>query len=214
MADSNRAAVQWIDGWRRWPSPAFIVYGPAGSGKSHLVQVFLQLAAARKLTSTDFEVHALASIDPSATYAVDDVDQIEKETALLHLYNTLVGAGGKILLTARHPVRDWGVSLPDLLSRLRAAPGAEIGAPDDQLMEAVLGKLFSDRQLRVEANVIRYLLLRMERSLAAAGVLVEAIDSASLSANRRVTLPLVRDVLANFSATRKFLGTTEGVSRS
>ena len=100
-----------------------------------------------------------------------------------------------ILLTARSPVPDWPISLPDLASRLRAAPAVAIGPPDEALLGALLVKLFGDRQLVVAEDVIRYMLAHMERSFAAARALVAALDERSLEQHRAITIPLVRAVL-------------------
>jgi chromosomal replication initiation ATPase DnaA len=87
-------------------------------------------------------------------------------------------------------------ALPDLRSRLVAMPGIAMLAPDDALIGAVLLKLFADRQLSVSEDVIVFLLHHMERSFAAARRLVAALDRAALVAQRRITVPLARQVLA------------------
>ena len=99
--------------------------------------------------------------------------------------------------TARKlPPARWNFGLDDLASRLKAAPQAGIGPPDDGLIAAVLVKQFADRQLKVDDDVITYLLRRMERSFAAARSMVGAIDDLSLAERRNITVPLVRQVLA------------------
>jgi hypothetical protein len=67
----------------------------------------------------------------------------------------------------------WNLRTADLLSRLRLAPTVAIGPPDDDLMRAVLVKLLIERQLVVEASVISYIAVRLERSLDAARLLVD-----------------------------------------
>ena len=98
-------------------------------------------------------------------------------------------------MTAKNPPGEWGLSLLDLESRLKSIPCVEIGLPDDRLLEAVFAKHFSDRQLLVGSDVVSYLIRRMERSLSVAQKIVEKIDKVSLSSGRKVTLPLVRQVL-------------------
>ena len=73
------------------------------------------------------------------------------------------------------------------MSRLKALPLASIEPPDDALLRAVLVKLFADRQLSVEPHVIDYVLVRMERSMAAAERLVAEADRQALVLQRRVT---------------------------
>lgn len=85
--------------------------------------------------------------------------------------------------------------LPDLRSRLSSVPAVAVGEPDDALFMAVLVKLFSDRQLQVGEDVIRYMTTRMERSFDAARRAVKSIDSAALAARRGITVPLVRETL-------------------
>lgn len=196
IAPANRDAVAWLDRWPHWPSPALVIHGPPGSGKSHLVQVFMARTGALPVTpallaEADME-RALAAV---SVCVADDADQGHDEEALLHLYNSLAEHGGRLLLTASAPPARWGIGLADLASRLGAAQVVAIGPPDDALIEAVLVKLFSDRQLRARAGVVDYLIPRMERSLDAARRLVAAVDAEALATRRDITLALARQVL-------------------
>ena len=87
------------------------------------------------------------------------------------------------------------MALPDLTSRLRALAVARLDPPDDALLRGVLVKLFADRQLAVEESVLSYLMLRMPRSLAAAGTLVAEIDRLALTEQAAVTRGLAARVL-------------------
>lgn len=81
---------------------------------------------------------------------------------------------------------------------MRAAPVAMIHAPDDDLLSSVLVKLFSDRQLQVSVDVVKYILPRIERSFSAVRSLVSEIDRQALAQKRPVSIPLVRDVMMRF----------------
>lgn len=196
VAPSNQGAVDWLDRWPDWPSPALVLFGPPGSGKSHLANVFMAKTSARALERGDLgraDGEELAARSP--VWVVDDADQGWDEEGLLHLYNSLAGRGGHMLFCAKAPPSAWGLKLADLASRLKAAQAVEIGLPGDALFEAVLVKLFSDRQLRVQAGVVDFLVARMERSLDAARRLVAEIDAMALAERRNVTVPLVSRVL-------------------
>jgi chromosomal replication initiation ATPase DnaA len=133
---------------------------------------------------------------------VDDADQLagdrDGEEALLHLYNYVLETDGALLLAGREAPARWNVGLADLASRLKALAGAGISAPDDDLLAALMVKLFRDRQLRVGEDVVLYLMARMERSFAAVADIVAAIDSAALERARPVTVPLAREILDDF----------------
>lgn len=197
VAPCNAAAVDWLDRWPDWPAPALVIAGEPGAGKTHLAQVFLAMTGGRRLPLDVLDDTTAA--DDAPALVIDDADAVAgdraREEALFHLYNRLVGTGRRLLLTARTPPARWGIGLPDLASRLKGAPLAEIGRPDDALIQALLVKLFADRQLRVPAEVVQYAASRMERSFAAARSLVEAVDREGLARRRAVTIPLVREVL-------------------
>lgn len=195
VAPSNAAAVAWLDRWPDWPGPALVLAGPAGSGKTHLAQVFATRSGAVRLGAADVTVTDLPDRLGAAQVAVLDRAEAAEAEAFLHLYNMLAERGGHLLVVARQPPARWDIALADLRSRLLAAPVASIAAPDDALLSAVLVKLFADRQIQVGAEVVPYLLARLERSFAAAQQVVAALDQAALAAHRRVTVPLVRAVL-------------------
>ena len=89
------------------------------------------------------------------------------------------------------------MALPDLASRLRTAQVAEISPPDDALLAAVLVKLFRDRQVQITADVIDYLIRRMDRSLAAARAIVDAADRRALAQKRPVSVKLLSELFAD-----------------
>lgn len=199
VAESNRNAVIWLDRWPEWPNPALVIHGPAGCGKTHLAHVFLARSGGRKLSILDMSADEPRDlIEDVSACVIEDAERFIKaglESALLHLYNALKEAGGQLLLTSRRPPSRWPVQLADLRSRLNTATAVRIGAPDDALMQAVVVKLFADRQLKVDQEVVSFMLTRMERSFEAARELVARIDAAALKERRKITVRLVREVL-------------------
>ena len=200
VAPCNADAVRWIDLWPDWPGPTLAVVGPAGSGKTHLASVWAATSGARFIDPGELARPQWVSETGDGALIIDDAHLLMGdgacEQALFHLLNQVHGSEGRLMLTGDVPPARWPVSLGDLRSRLGAIPVAEIGLPDDGLMAALLVKLFADRQIHVAADVIRYLVARMERSFEAASLVVAAIDRRALAAGRAVTIPLVRDVLA------------------
>ena len=195
VTDSNAAAVGWIDRWPAWPMPALVLEGPPGAGKTHLASVWRARAAADLVEGAALDAaHVPQLLDAGRPLVIEQADGAA-ERPLLHLYNGFAERKLSLLLTAGAAPARWGTRLPDLSSRLKALPVAQILAPDDRLIHAVLIKLFADRQLVVADDVVDFLTARMERSFEAARALVGAIDAASLAARRRVTVPLARDVL-------------------
>jgi chromosomal replication initiation ATPase DnaA len=196
-APGNREALAWLARWPDWPAPALVLHGPPGCGKSHLARIWATRTGACWLDG-----RALADAEPSEhrTAVLDDADPVADEGALLSIYNRLHERRGHLLITARRPAGAWTLRLPDLASRLRAAPAVAIGAPDDALLGAVLLKLFADRQLVVSEAVVEYLVRHMERSFDAARRVVADLDGASLRQQRPITVALARALLEQAAA--------------
>ena len=191
----NQEALAFIDRWPNWPTPLTVLCGPSGCGKSHLAAVWQEQIGAISLDQSDFR-SVISRIGPKeCCFVLDLTDGITDEEALFHLYNRVTEQNGGILVTAPSPPARWTFNLADLESRLRAAPVLNIGQADDELLEAVLIKLFADRQLRVEPGVVGYLLRRMDRSLGAARDLVATLDKAALAEHRTISVPFARSIV-------------------
>lgn len=201
VAPCNRNAVDWIDRWPGWPAPVLVLYGPAGSGKSHLGAVWTERSGAAWVDAALLGRSSGQEMAAMGTHLVLDHPDIwigdrAVETELFHLYNIMRERGGSILATMRLSPAQMDFSLPDLASRLRAAPAVGIDPPDETVLAAIMVKLFADRQIDVGVDVLSYVLPRMERSFAAAHALVDAADRLALAEKRAVTLPLMRRVLS------------------
>jgi chromosomal replication initiation ATPase DnaA len=197
---SNAAAVQWLERWPNWPQPALVLYGPPGAGKTHLAHVFAARTRATGTTTVFVEpehlqVDTVPALVGSARAVIVDNAIRAPEQALLHLYNLVAERRGHVLIVAQEPPPRWSTALADLRSRLLALPAVALTSPDDALLGAVLVKLFADRQVIVTAEVIAYLVPRIERSFAAARATAAALDAAALAAKRPITVPLARRVL-------------------
>ncbi len=197
VSDCNSAAVAWLDK-KDWP--ALVIYGPPASGKTHLLHVWKKETQAHELSLAQLtSVTINRALGNAKNVMIDDIlpaiGNHVSEEALFHLYNMLRERGGSLLMTASAPVTEWPFVLPDLKSRLMAAPAVELGSPDDVLMSVVLAKLFSDRQIFVPQEVVQFILPRIERSFLALRQIVDKIDRRALSEKRPVTIPLVRELL-------------------
>lgn len=198
VSASNQAAIDLIDGWAQWPNAAAAICGPAGVGKSHLVNVWRSFSGGVRITAAELDDALAARLGTWQALAVEDIDQgIADEKSLFHLLNLARERRSPLLLTARTAPGDLDIDLPDLRSRLRALPLALIAPPDETLLRALLVKLFTERQLRVEPATIRYILTHMERSAEGAVRVVSEIDRLALTTHRRATKALAREVISN-----------------
>lgn len=197
VSPANSQAVAAISA-PHWPGNKLVLSGPAGSGKTHLAHVWAAQTGGRIVAATALTPEAVPTL-AQGPVAIEDVPEIagdaQAQDALFHLHNLALAEGHALLLTGRGAPRFWGLTLPDLTSRIEGANHAALSAPDDALLGAVLAKLFDDRQLSPGPEVITYLVRRLERSFDAAARAVAQLDRAALAERRGITRSLAAAVV-------------------
>lgn len=201
VAPCNQDAVGWIDRWPDWNAPALILHGPAHSGKTHLAAVWKNATGAAWIDAALLAEKNADDLSRAGKHLVVDhlepwIGDRDAETTLFHLYNLSRERGSTLLITMRTAPGQIDFTIPDLSSRLRAAPAIAIQPPDDMLLAALLVKLFSDRQLQIGADAVSYVVPRMERSFDAARDVVERADRLALAEKKPVSVSLLRRILS------------------
>ena len=192
----NEAALALIDRWPDWPARTIALVGPEGAGKSHLAAIWAKAAGGRVIASHAIDAASVPQALATGALVIEDAGRGDlDEAALFHLLNLANEQQAHILITARDAPASWPIALPDLASRLRALTVATLDPPDDAMLAAVLVKLFADRQLAVDQRLIDFLVLRIERSFAAARAAVAEIDSEAMRLKRPVNRALASEVL-------------------
>ena len=203
VSGCNCEAFQTIESWPDWPFFAICLYGPEGCGKTHLAHMFSDnVAVATRqpyriptIKARDISLESLKLFELSPCLIVEDLSEKVDNEALFHLYNQYRNEGGYILFTAEKAPARMFFPLPDLQSRLNIIPSIEIGEPDDEMLSALIVKLFTDRQVMVSPEIINYILANMQRSFAFARKLVAETDNISLARKRAISVPIVKEAL-------------------
>ncbi len=190
-------------------STVVFLSGAAGSGKTHLLQAAcrqVEVCAEHSiyLPLADLVEHDPAMLEGLEQYvllAIDDFQAIagrrDWEEALFHLFNRQREAGGRWLCAASVAPEHLGVSLPDLRSRLGWGAVYALQPVDDAARMQILTVRAHERGLVLAEDTAQYLLRRCPRDLPALMALLERLDTAALTAQRRLTVPFVKEVLGN-----------------
>ena len=199
ITSRNERALGLVTVWPDWHAPAAVIFGPPRSGKTYLANIWRNRASAEFVEAPGLAAHSWTP--PFTPLIVEDIDSSPFcETALFHHLNLAREHGSSILFTAQTPPGQWELTLPDLRSRIRSYPAAEIQPPDEEHLAGLLLKHFSDRQIEIAPDVIAYLVARIERSMAAAQAAALHIDKLALSEHRKVTRAFAAKVLKELHA--------------
>lgn len=191
VAPANEAAVAFVDAWPNWPTPAAVLVGPSGSGKSHLVAVWEEKSGAKRISADEKDYPS-----GNSPLAIEDVDLTAPSEARDRLLFAAIESGRPLLLSARVPSSEWKALLPDLNSRFAALVNFSLWEPDDALLAGLARKLFADRQVEVPDTVINAMVAGLERTPSAIRDFVGHIDELSLSRHKPITTGFVREILA------------------
>ncbi|WP_220812930.1 DnaA regulatory inactivator Hda [Pseudomonas paralcaligenes] len=190
-----------------WTESLIHLWGGEGVGRSHLLQaaclrfeqrgeqaVYLPLAEV-----ADYGPELLDGLDQAELVCLDDLDAVagraDWEETLFHLFNRLRDSGRRLLLAATASPRELPVALPDLQSRLTLALVFQLHALSDEDKLRALQLRASRRGLHLTDDVGRFILTRGERSMSALFELLERLDQASLQAQRKLTIPFLKETL-------------------
>jgi DnaA family protein len=208
VVGANAEACHWVEAIAHGGGPDTVyLWGAAGVGKTHLLE-----AACREVTGRGERVGfvplaqrehllpaMLVGLETASLVCVDDLSAASGipawEQALFHLMNGLRAHDGRLLLAGRDPPAALGLCLPDLASRVGAALALRLAPPTDSDRAEALRRQARDRGFVLPEDVVAYLLRRFPRDLPSLLSQLDRLDAGSLTARRRVTLPLVRELL-------------------
>lgn len=181
--------------------------GPAGAGKTHLALAACAAAesAGRRAAYLPLKSaagrlrDALDALDEAALVALDGLDAVagnrDDEVALFDFHNRARGAGTGLLYVAQLAPDALPLVLPDLRSRLAQCARVVLSPPGEARRRAVLEERAHRRGLVLEPAALDWLLRRTGRDLGGLTALLDRLDKASLAAQRRITVPFLRQVL-------------------
>ncbi len=216
VAGANGAALQVVkDSARGSGEPLAYLWGGAGTGKTHLLQAACHVAAARGAGAFYLPLADAGALAPRMLegmqsldlICLDDLDAIagqsEWERALLGLFDALRAAGGRLLVTACAAPSALELGLWDLGSRLTWGPVFALHRLDDAGCLELLCLRARARGLELSADAARYLLHRWPRDPAALMAVLARLDAAALAAQRRLSIPFIRTVIADPARTSR-----------
>ncbi len=180
------------------------LWGAASTGKTHLLQAVCESAGDRSAyvplsMFADAGPGILDGLASRHLVCLDDIGLVAGdaawETALFDLCNQVLDSGGQLVVSADTAPRESAIGLADLASRLALLPVFHVQALDDEQRVAALKLRARHRGLELPGETARYLLKRSRRDMASLYTLLDRLDREALRAQRRLTIPFVRDVL-------------------
>ena len=201
VSPCNIEAVEWIDIYPEWyGNNGVVVIGAKSSGKTHLSWLFSEKSFAKIYHIDEIKDEIFSDIVPlNSALVIDDIDKgignYELEEAMFHIINYAIECNTKLFFTTSVPLNTLDFQIADLKTRLLNFPVANIYAPDDDLLKALLVKQFMERGIIVESDVVEYIVKHIERDCGSVFALVERADILATAEMRKITIPFIKKVI-------------------
>tara|TARA_B100001057_G_scaffold394737_1_gene404024 strand:- start:7098 stop:7760 length:663 start_codon:yes stop_codon:yes gene_type:complete len=195
VSKSNQNVFSLIDNWPKWEKKYLNISGEKFSGKTHLVNIFLERNNGYKILAKDINNKHLSQIKIYENIIIEDLDENVDEKLLYSLINIIDLENKYLIITSKIPVVEISFKLKDLLSRSKNFILSSISNPDDELMFALILKNLSDRQISLDKKLINYIIKRIDRSYSKISEFIYKIDKMSLKKKKPIDFKIIKEIL-------------------
>ena len=195
VSPSNQEAYDFINNWPKWIKRIINIFGPSGSGKSHLASILKNKTSCLKIDSSKLNEKIFLKFKTKEALIIENLSEKISEKLLFSLWNLALQDNKYLLITSIKPISSYKFKLIDLISRVKSSLVIGIDLPGDDLISVILAKNFSDKQIKVEKKHIDYIIKRIDRSYEKISQFILTLDKYSLKKGSPFSLKLIKEVL-------------------
>ena len=195
VSSSNQEAYDFINNWPKWIKKIINIYGPPGSGKTHLASILRKKTTCLYLKANQLNDKTYFDFKPKEALIIENENNKINENLLFSLWNLVMQDNKYFLITSIKPINFYKFKLPDLKSRVMSCFNVGIKLPDDDLISVILAKNFSDKQVKIEKKHIDYIIKRIDRSYEKISQFIVLLDKYSLKKGSPFSFKLIKEVL-------------------
>ena len=195
VSRSNEYSFKLLNSWPKWEKNFVNLIGENFSGKSHLINIFLQNFKGTKITASKITNDFLKEIKIHENIIIEDLLESIDENLLFTLINNIEQDNKYLIVTSTKPIVDFKFKLQDLNSRCKNFLLSAIEKPEDDLMYALILKNLSDRQISIDKKLIDFIIKRISRSYGKISDFIYKIDEISLKRKKPIDFKIIKQAL-------------------
>ncbi len=195
VSPSNQEAYDFINSWPHCIKRIANIFGPASSGKSHLLSIFKNKTSCFQVDSSQLNEKIFFEFKTREALIIENLNENISEKVLYSLWNIALQDNKYLLITSRKKITLYKFKLQDLASRINSSLIIGINLPSDDLIGVIIAKNFSDKQIKVEKKHIDYIIKRIDRSYEKISQFILTLDKYSLKKGSPFGLKMIKEVL-------------------
>ena len=195
VSKSNEFAFKLLNSWPKWEKNFVNLIGEKFSGKTHLINIFLEKFKGIKIEANEIDNEFLKKIKVFENIIIENFNDKIDENLLFTLLNIIDQDNKYIILTSKNPIVDYSFKLNDLNSRSKNFLLCNIEKPGDDLMFALILKNLSDRQISIDKKLVDFIIKRIDRSYGKIFDFIYKIDKISLKRKKPIDFKIIKEAL-------------------
>ena len=195
VSESNFYAYNLLLSWPKWEKKIVNIFGERYSGKTHLIEIFLEKNKGIVVNLSDLKNYDLEKLRFNENLIIENISDGFDETLFYSLIDTIDKYNKFLILTSKKSLTDINIKLDDLKSRLKNCLFAEIKKPDDILIQALITKNLADHQISIDSKLVDFISKRITRSYGKIKEFVCTINEISLKKKKPINLKIIKEIL-------------------
>ena len=195
LSKSNEYSFKLLNSWPKWQKNFINIIGEKFSGKTHLINIFIEKFKGIKINAGEINNQSLKEIKFYENIVIEDLDRQVDENLFFTLLNIIDQDNKYLIVTTKIPIVDISFKLDDLNSRSKNFLLSTIKEPEDDLMFALILKNLSDRQISINKKLIDFIIKRIDRSYGKIFDFIYKIDEISLKRKKPIDFKIIKEAL-------------------
>jgi chromosomal replication initiation ATPase DnaA len=196
VSNNNYSAFKLIDGWPDWPGKWLNIHGEKGSGKTHLSKILEnKINKAKIISANKINNNTIKDLNRLECLILDNFNKDIDEELLYAIFNHSKQLNNYVLINSQNSIKNLNFNLKDLQSRINSFVFIGIELPTDDILEVIITKTLSDKQISINPKLIDYIINNVERSYQEMFKFIREVDELSLSTGKAININLIKKVL-------------------
>ena len=196
VSSNNFSAYKLIESWPNWPGKWLNIFGSSGSGKTHLSKILeKKIDKVNIIDAKRIDEDFIKKIDGYKCLIIDNYRNNISENLFFSILNHTKQLDNFVLVNSEKPLRELNFELKDLQSRINSFLFIGINLPTDDLLQVIISKAFSDKQIKLSPKISDYIIKNVDRSYEKMFKFLKEVDDLSLSSGKPININLIKKVL-------------------